>query len=112
MSNISHVEQMIVSRILHTIITHIGPVGTNISQVQNNVRACVATGTLLVEQMIVSTILHLIRIHIGLVVKSAFEAQNSVRVHVVLDIFYVVQKIAKGTQPSTEITTEPVGTNV
>ena len=65
-----------------------------------------------VEQMIVSRILHTIRIHIGLVGTNVSEVQNSVRVHVVLDIFCVEWKIANGTQPSTEITTEPVGTNV
>ena len=108
----SHVELKVVSKIPLYTRKGIGPVETNVLKAQGNVRACVATGTLLVEHIIVSRILHLIRIHIGLVEKSAFAAQNSVRVHVVLDIFCVVQEIADGTQPSTEITTEPVGTNV
>ena len=71
MNNISHVEQMIVSRILHTIITHIGPVGTNVSQVQNNVRACVAMGTLLVELKIASQTQHSAEISIEHAVTSA-----------------------------------------
>ena len=70
-NNISHVEQMIVSRILHTIITHIGPVGTNVSQVQNNVRACVAMGTLLVELKIASQTQHSAEISIEHAVTSA-----------------------------------------
>ena len=49
MNNISHVEQMIVSGILHTIRIHIGPVGTNVSEVQNSVRVHVVLDIFCVE---------------------------------------------------------------
>ena len=61
MNNISHVEQMIVSRILHTIRIHIGLVGTNVSEVQNSVMACVVAGTLPVEKKSASLILLFIK---------------------------------------------------
>ena len=85
---------------------------TNVSEAHNDVKGHVVLNIFHVEQRIVSPTPLFIRAFIGLAEKNVSKAQTSVRVHVVQDIFYVVHKIASGTQPSTEITTEPVGTNV